>query len=129
MPGNVQPINSPSLDPFPPVGLRFSKYTVVVRRHALQAQYLDGSVQVWSDVATSRRKWQVEFRPRACFVDPETQSQLDALRNFYNAHIGLPFLFADLHSGQRIAAVFSSAWVETSGPSRYTVSLEIEEVY
>jgi hypothetical protein len=129
MPGNIKPINQENLNLFPPVGIRLSKYAIDHTRHTVMSQYPDGSIQVRTDVTRARRTWQIEMRPKAYFAAPETQSQLDALRDFYNSHIGKPFLFTDLHSGQRYPAVFSSAWQETSSPSRYSVALEIQEVY
>jgi hypothetical protein len=129
MPGNVQPIDQNSLDLFPPARLRYTKYSVSHARHTIQSQYPDGSGQARTDVTTTKRTWQIELRPKAYFKDPETQSQLDALRAFYDAHLGLPFLIADIHSGQRYPVVFTSAWQETSGPARYSVALEIQEVY
>jgi hypothetical protein len=129
MPGNIQPIDQNSLDLFPPAGLTCTKHAVIHTRHTIQSQYPDGSIQARTDVNTTKRVWQIEMRPRAYFAEPETQSQLDALRAFYDAHIGKPFLFTDLHSGERYPAVFSSAWQETSGVPRYSVALEIQEVY
>lgn len=118
MPGNVKTITD-TLDYFP--SSLHSAYAVTHTRHAVISEYPDGSSQRHSDVETSRRSWRFSKRL--------TASELSALRDFYFAHVGKPFLFKDLHSGQHVKAVFTSSWSETYDLGRFTVSLETAEVY
>lgn len=118
MPGNIKTITG-QLDIFPES--LCTDYAVTHTRHAVVSEYPDGSSQRHSDVATTRKSWRLSKRL--------TASQLAELREFYFSHIGKPFLFRDLHTGQYVKAVFTSAWSETYDLGRFLASLEIAEVY
>ncbi len=119
MPGNVKTIDVSTLDTFP--GVLYTAYAVNHQRHVIGSQYPDGTVQVASDVDTAQKTWRIAMKL--------TATQLSTVREFYYAHLAKPFLFQDLHTGQRFKAVFTSPWQETSALGRSPVSLELHEIY
>ncbi len=119
MPGSVKPVDHNALDAFPVA--RYQAYEVSHTRHVVSSEYPDGSTQRNSPVTTSTRRWRI-----SASLLP---AQVEELFAFHQSHIGVPFLFRDVHANQGLKAVFVSPWSVTHGWPRWTVSLDVEEIY